>query len=159
MFFITAGSGCLHLRDWFTCGMLAASAKCIGLYLFTAGPMSSVSSSAVAVAWSSTCMNNLDGSRLPQEHELPQAMPFPFMLMMCSQLRVQMVAFNSMPWPRAKRHCVARQYTESACRGASIASFASHEAAILCVSPGPRVCVVYTIRLASSELGRLFFPF
>ena len=51
---------------WFPCGTPAASAKCIAFYrqrLFTAGPMSSISSSAVAVAWSRTCKNNLDGSR------------------------------------------------------------------------------------------------
>ena len=93
-------------------------------------------------------------ARAPTSYAVP-----PFTLMMCSQLRVQMVASGSMPWPHAKRHCVARQYTESACRGASITSFASHDAAVMCFSPGPRVCVVYTIRLASSESGRLFFPF
>ena len=37
--------------------------------------------------------------------------------------------------------------------------FASHDAAVMCFSPGPRDCVVYAIRLASSSSGRLFFPF
>ena len=37
--------------------------------------------------------------------------------------------------------------------------FASHDAAVMCFSPGPRDCVVYAIRLASSRSGRLFFPF
>ena len=83
----------------------------------------------------------------------------PSTLMMCAGPRVQMVVSISMPWPRAKRDCVAQQYAESACRDADIGSFASHEAAVLCFSPGSRACVVHTIRLASSEFGRLFFPF
>ena len=78
---------------------------------------------------------------------------------MCAGPRVQMVVSISKPWRSARQDCVGQQYAESACRDADIDNSASHDAAVLCFSPGFHACVVHTIRLASSEFGCLFFPF